>query len=303
MTFATGGSEALDLVRMSPPNVVVSDVRMPQIDGAELMNQIAANNPEVIRFVLSGQAEKVKILGLVGVAHQYFSKPCDVNHLFEAVEKVRSQQQKVKNDLLVHAINGLGTIPCRPDVYEKLGATLKSDVTTIDDVKKIIKLDIGLSAKVLQLVGSSFFGSPAPACPLDQACDILGRELLKELFFQSTAFVPMNKELAKPIATKRTPIAQQISDRLFELFCSSSGSRPLANSKTCSLEGRSAPEWNAAASYLLTLWRIHLLENDSTVYGSSSGQTLDQCVPPFAGTKTIIPQLDSKTNTPLNARN
>ena len=75
MEFAESGQQALELLNNSHFDVVVTDMRMPGMNGLELLNEIKRLYPEVIRIVLSGQASKEIIIQSVGPIHQYLSKP------------------------------------------------------------------------------------------------------------------------------------------------------------------------------------------------------------------------------------
>ena len=74
MEFCPSAKEALHHLEEKQVDVVVSDIRMPNMDGTELMQAVARNHQGVIRFILSGQAEKETILKLVDDVHQYFAK-------------------------------------------------------------------------------------------------------------------------------------------------------------------------------------------------------------------------------------
>jgi len=84
MEFCSSAQEALRHLQENRVDVVVSDIRMPKMDGTELMQLIAQNHPAVIRFILSGQAEKETILKLVDDVHQYFAKPCNPSRIIRS---------------------------------------------------------------------------------------------------------------------------------------------------------------------------------------------------------------------------
>ena len=50
---------------------------MPFMDGAQLLETVKEKYPEVVRMVLSGQANRETVLRSLGPAHQYVSKPCN----------------------------------------------------------------------------------------------------------------------------------------------------------------------------------------------------------------------------------
>src|SRR5690606_34045961 len=87
MSFALGGQEALTLLETRPFDVVISDMRMPGIDGVTLLRLVKERYPAIARIVLSGQAERDAVVNALPVAHQFLSKPCDVEVLYAVVER------------------------------------------------------------------------------------------------------------------------------------------------------------------------------------------------------------------------
>ena len=81
MYFAAGGREALELMAKDRFDVVISDMRMPGMDGAELFENIKEKYPHTIRIMLTGQADENSVLRTVGVVHQFLAKPCDPERL------------------------------------------------------------------------------------------------------------------------------------------------------------------------------------------------------------------------------
>ncbi len=81
MTFVTSGADALVALASGTVDVLVTDMRMPGMNGVELMQRVAERHPRVIRIALSGHAERDVVVRAVRLAHQYLSKPCDANLL------------------------------------------------------------------------------------------------------------------------------------------------------------------------------------------------------------------------------
>jgi DNA-binding NtrC family response regulator len=89
---ATSGTEALKLARQSDFNVVIADVKMPGIDGLDLMAEIKRDDPELQVILITGhgsvaEAERGKRAG----AFEYVMKPIDIDAL---VEKIRNAARK-----------------------------------------------------------------------------------------------------------------------------------------------------------------------------------------------------------------
>jgi response regulator RpfG family c-di-GMP phosphodiesterase len=75
---ANGGAEALRLLESEPVTVVVSDMRMPEMDGATFLSHVRRRNPEIVRILLTGQADTQATMAAVseGQIYRFLTKPC-----------------------------------------------------------------------------------------------------------------------------------------------------------------------------------------------------------------------------------
>ncbi len=98
--FAQSGEQALHKLADQPADVVVSDMRMPLMSGAELLREVADLYPQTIRLVLSGWADANEILDAINNGHiyRYIVKPWDDRELKtilrQALEICTLQQEK-----------------------------------------------------------------------------------------------------------------------------------------------------------------------------------------------------------------
>ena len=157
MKFAAGGADALEVMESNEFDVVVTDMRMPGIDGAELLNRVANLYPNTVRLVLSGQSEHERIFRAIGPAHQFMSKPCDPQVLVSTVNRACGLKDQLTNEDLKNLVSQLTELPSLPITYRELVDELESDEASLDRVSEKIESDIGMTARVLQLVNSSFF--------------------------------------------------------------------------------------------------------------------------------------------------
>jgi len=77
MEFYESGKEALAAMEKQPFDLAVSDMMMPEMNGAKLLKKVRELYPGTVRFILSGHSDRELILQSVGYAHQYIAKPCD----------------------------------------------------------------------------------------------------------------------------------------------------------------------------------------------------------------------------------
>jgi HD-like signal output (HDOD) protein len=188
MAFAPGGEAALALMEASPFDGIVSDMRMPGIDGATLLRRVRELYPQVVRIVLSGHTELTAALRVVPVAHQFLAKPCDAATLRVAVERACHLQALLRDDLIRRTVTALGDLPSLPRTYEALTQALADPDTSLQRVSKIIEQDVGVSAKVLQLVNSAFFGIAHSITNIQGAVSYLGINTLKNLVLSVEIF-------------------------------------------------------------------------------------------------------------------
>ena len=181
MAFAPGGEAALALMEASPFDVIVSDMRMPGMDGATLLCRVREEHPQVVRIVLSSDSELSTALQVVPVAHQVLAKPCDAEMLRVAIERACHLKALLHDDSIRRAVASLGNLPALPRTYLALTQALADPNTSLRKVANIIEQDVGISAKVLQLVNSSFFGIAQSVTNLQTAVTHLGINTLKSL--------------------------------------------------------------------------------------------------------------------------
>ena len=188
MAFAPGGEAALMLLDATPFDVVVSDIAMPGMDGAALMKIVCERYPAIVRIVLSAPQEMEEALRAVPVAHQFLLKPCDPNMLRVTVERATSLSNILSNKLLANLVGSVKDLPVLPRTYLALRQKLAEPEASIRDVVHIVEQDVAISAKILQLVNSAFFGLPREVSSVRTAVGFLGMDTLQNLVLSAGVF-------------------------------------------------------------------------------------------------------------------
>ncbi|MCG8587940.1 MAG: response regulator [Proteobacteria bacterium] len=190
MEFVLGGAEALERMQEQSFDVLVTDMRMPGIDGAELLTRVQDQYPNVVRLVLSGHAELEGLMRAVPVAHQFLSKPCEPDVLQSVVERACQLHGLLADERLRELVNGMQSLPARPTTYARLTSVLARPDAAFEEVAAVIAEDTGMSVKVLQLVNSSFFGLSQRVNEVSKAISLLGTEMVKNLAMSAEVFRP-----------------------------------------------------------------------------------------------------------------
>ncbi|MEM7042561.1 MAG: response regulator [Pseudomonadota bacterium] len=191
MSFATSGQEALELLEQEDFAVVVSDMRMPEMDGASLLNEVAARHPHVARLVLSGHAELEAILRAVRPAHQFLAKPCDPKLLERALQRIREVMLDHQMDAFRTKLGTHRRLPSPAATIDDLRAVLKESPANLDEASAIVSGDIAMSVQVLRLVNAAFFGPPTRTLDPRRAVSILGADILIRLVDDVELFRPV----------------------------------------------------------------------------------------------------------------
>lgn len=185
---ATDGGTALRLLAQRAFDVVVSDALMPGIDGEALLSQVRTQWPTTLRVILSGQVEHASAERWSAFAHQFIPKPVKPATLYMLIEEALKSRERLSNPSLRALVGQLGTLPSLPTVFTALTALTSSPKYTLDDVVELVQRDPGISADVLKLVNSVWFGLPSPVSSLREAVRVIGINPLRTLVLSAGVF-------------------------------------------------------------------------------------------------------------------
>lgn len=202
MTFVSSGQDALQSMEKSDFDVIVTDMRMPEMNGAELLTAVKQQYPDVVRIILSGHSDEETILRSVGIAHQYLAKPCDADALQQTIARACALRDLLNSSDLKRIVSRLNSLPSLPDLYQEIVEQLQSDDPSINKIGKIIEKDIGMTAKILQLVNSAFFGLPRQVSDAKQAVSLLGIDTIKGLVCTIHIFTQFDNEAVQELGLK-----------------------------------------------------------------------------------------------------
>ena len=182
------GQEALTALEQKSYDVIVTDMKMPGMDGATLLRKVHHRFPDTVRIVLSGEAEAEAILETVPVAHRFLSKPCKAEELEETIQRTFNLRAHLQKEEIRKAIGQIKSLPSAPLLYIQLTKELRKPNVHVSQVAEIIQQDTGMSAKLLQVVNSAFFGFAASIADVQEAVARLGFQTIKSLALMAGAF-------------------------------------------------------------------------------------------------------------------
>jgi HD-like signal output (HDOD) protein/CheY-like chemotaxis protein len=203
MRFAISGEDALQQLLQAPADVVVSDMRMPGLDGSQLLKEVKRLYPGTIRFILSGHAEPTAVLQAAATAHQYLSKPCDTIILKTAIARAQTLKALLSDERIAGWAGEAEALPSLPATYQRIVACLQGEDATIKDVADVVEEDLAMSTMVLKLANSAFFGAGQHVRTTERAVSFLGIDNVAALVLAHGAFKPTVPQLASGLDIPR----------------------------------------------------------------------------------------------------
>jgi HD-like signal output (HDOD) protein len=188
MEFVESGTRALARLSEVSFDVVVTDMQMPGMNGAELLTEVMRLYPKTVRIVLSGHADKDLILKCVTSTHQYLSKPCESASLKATIQRACGLENNLENERLKQLVARMERFPSLPSLYVEMVEKLNDPNTTIEDIGFIVGKDMAMTAQILKLVNSAFFGLSRTVSSPFEAALYLGMDTIESLVLSIHAF-------------------------------------------------------------------------------------------------------------------
>jgi HD-like signal output (HDOD) protein/ActR/RegA family two-component response regulator len=181
LCFATDGEAALEEMARAPVEVILVDANMAKMSGSALLRRVQERDPAVVRILLSGHTGLDILRSALPYAHQFLPKPCDGQLLRSTLESACGVRNLLARPEMRHLVGSSNDLPSAPRTFIELSNALANPNTSARTVSEIIERDIAISARVLQLVSSAFYGLPRAVTSIGGAVAYLGVEVIKAI--------------------------------------------------------------------------------------------------------------------------
>jgi HD-like signal output (HDOD) protein/CheY-like chemotaxis protein len=180
--FLTSTDLALAELAKQPYDVIVSDLRMPGLDGVALLTRVAELYPRTVRIVLSGHSDEEAALKMIHVAHQFLAKPCTAETVHQVIARAVDLTRLLPDRKLQTLVGQAGSLPCSPRLHQQLlELATTDDAPSAEEMARLIKQDPGMTSKLLQVASSAFFNSASSVTDVESAIMRLGFRTLRNL--------------------------------------------------------------------------------------------------------------------------
>lgn len=187
---AESGAEALGVLSREKIDLVISDMRMPNMDGYEFLNKVKQEHPGILRVILSGYADEKVILKALqqNVAKLYMFKPWENDKLLKLIDQIFETDALLNNSELMALINNIEELPTIKTSYQRIINYIENDAE-ISDIAKLIEFDQSIASKVLHIANSAYFGIRTGS--VRQAVSYLGLTNVRSLVMSTSIMETM----------------------------------------------------------------------------------------------------------------
>lgn len=223
---------AQQLLEEQTPWVVIADRQMPDGGGAELLRLVAQQHPLALRVMLTGDHSPEAWLEGTALAHLVFAKPYDPVAVLSVLDRAACIHQLPLTKEVKLALGGLKQLPVVSETFTRLSLELARDEVSLDNVVELVHQDQALTARLLQLANSAFFGFTTETLSVRDAVIRLGSDLIRAIVLALELFHPGRAgngakgdgdcyRLAKNVAERAIGYAKQLGvdkrerDRVF----------------------------------------------------------------------------------------
>lgn len=201
--FAASPAEAARILVQTHIDILVTETVFTGASGLKLLKSVRRNQPHVVRIILSGYADRDSIMQSVDIAHQYLSKPCDIDALLSTINRAFRVKDLLDQDDLQRVVSRIDALPSLPSLYTALVAELSSEHASMQKVGDIIARDLGLTARVLKLANASCFGLRQRVTNPAKAAALLGMDLIQALVLAHGAFDSLKNNAMAGLSMER----------------------------------------------------------------------------------------------------
>ena len=156
---AGSGAEALGICSSEHIDLVVSDMRMPEMSGAELLALVKRDYPRTLRMMLSGYLDEAAVAAALqqNVAMACLLKPWDNEELIRTIGKVFETMDRLASKQMLGAINSMEQLPTLKPYLQDILQAIDAD-EDISVISGKIERDHSVAAKALHIVNSAYYG-------------------------------------------------------------------------------------------------------------------------------------------------
>jgi putative nucleotidyltransferase with HDIG domain len=188
ISTADGGEAALLLLEATTFDVVVSDMRMPGMDGIALIREVKRRSPRTSRIILSGLTDQKEIAECLCETHQFLPKPFQPKALKATLARISGLDAYLQDERIRSVVAQLDTLPSFPSLYLEIMQELATDDPSVEKIAAIVAKDPGMTVKMLQIVNAASLGLSRRITSPQEAVQQIGMSAVRSLALSAHIF-------------------------------------------------------------------------------------------------------------------
>jgi HD-like signal output (HDOD) protein len=177
---ASSREDALRRLRETHYDAAAVNARTPGADGS-LLDEIRNRHPDLLRIALCADGDQVTRRMAWGAAHSVLSTTGEPHQLVAVVTQASSIRARMQHEALRRVVAGIQTFPSLPSLYRELVQEVRSPEASMKRIAQLIAKDPAMSAKMLQIANSAYFGFAEPIVNPAHAVLLLGLDTVTSL--------------------------------------------------------------------------------------------------------------------------
>jgi len=247
--LAESGKEALELLKEEKVDMMITDMRMPEMDGHKLLLLVKDLYPDILRIALSGYTDKKIVLSALdkNLAKIYLFKPWNNDELMRVIDSLFEFEAVLKDKNLLDLISKLSNLPTIPRLYSTISEMVEAE-EPIGEISKVIEGDQAIASRILRIANSAYYGSKTG--DIKQAIMFIGLVNVKNIILSNSVYQSNDSR------SKRMEIE----------FAHSSLTNRLLNDIYSKLVKKTLPNDSKSAGLLHNIGRGVLMQNFRDLY-------------------------------------
>ena len=195
--LASSGSEALTVLVDNKIDIIICDMKMPEMTGVQFLEKSVVASPGSLRIILSGYEDRNVVMAALtnGLAHIFLLKPWSDGYLKEIVKRQAILSRKIHKINLKDTLSKINKLPMMPNLKGKINAIMGSEYISTEKLKAEVEQNPAIVAKLLQVANSVYLGSWNRVKSVSEAIQFLGTSYVISLIAGCEVFDEFYKYL------------------------------------------------------------------------------------------------------------
>jgi putative nucleotidyltransferase with HDIG domain len=181
ITWVQTGTAAVEELKKREYHGLVVSLHLADLKPAQLLNRVRQKYPKTVRFVVATEKDRGRVVKEALGAHQFLTRPFDADGLRTTIQRAMASDVWIASENLHKLVARVRSLPAIPALHLEIVAALRSPDSTTEEVGALIAKDMAVTAKLLQVINSAYFGLPRTVTSPADAVSLLGFETVKSM--------------------------------------------------------------------------------------------------------------------------